>query len=149
MLCSAVFSRALPGAVIHPSNAQVAKYYNDGANIKLVDAGNLRLSEMIGKDEKKLSLLRRCDLLVHVVRCFDLYPPPKPYTPKETASIAEAVRTAKRAVRGIQDSEKTEVEEEKDESVDWPLSPTPLEDIKSLRADMAYADLHFIEERQK
>lgn len=131
-----------------PPNVQVAKYYNDGANIKLVDAGNLRLSEMIRKDEKKLSLLRRCDLLVHVVRCFDLHAP-KPYTPKETTSTAEAVRTAKHGVRGIQDSETEEVEEENDEGVDWPLSPTPLEDIKSLRADMAYADLHFIEERQK
>ncbi|CAM9953441.1 unnamed protein product, partial [Ectocarpus fasciculatus] len=39
--------------------------------------------------------------------------------------------------------------EEVEEEIDWPLSPTPLEDIKETRAEMAYADLQFIEERHK
>ena len=131
-----------------PPITQVAKYYKEDATIKLVDAGSRRLPEMIRTDEHKLSLLRRCDLLVHVVRCFDLEAP-EPRAPEGAIAIAEAVPAAKRALRGVQGIEEVEETEGGGDDVEWPLSPTPLEDIKSARTDMAYADLHFIEERQK
>lgn len=125
----------------------------------------MRLSEMGRKDERKLSLLRRCDLLVHTVRCFDLFEP-KPYKPRRREAKAEVDGEggddgdAEDAARislisnlgggvmvkpGGGDGE--EIEESID--IDWPLSPTPLEDIRGTRAEMAYADLQFIEERQK
>lgn len=100
---------------------------------------------MPGNDERKLGLLRRCDLLVHVVRCFDLYAP-KPYAPKRATEDAgdgdQDVLGASLQVGGAQDGQKVD-------EIDWPLSATPIEDVKSVRADMALADLHFIEERQK
>lgn len=128
------------GPALH---TKVAKYYKGDANIKLVDAGNVRVSEMPGKDERKLGLLRRCDLLVHVARCFDLYAP-KPYTPWGVSDEDEG---------GIAEQEtrvwpKEEAKEE-EEYIDWPLSATPLEDVKNARADMAFADLHFIQERHR
>lgn len=127
---------------------QVAKYYKGDANIKLVDAGNLRMSEMAGKSEHKLGLLRRCDLLVQVVRCFDLY------APKVSASRVshedESSDAAEEDVLGVSMYLGAGQGEGVDESeIDWPLAPTPLEDIRNARADMAYADLQFIEERQK
>eukprot|EP00752_Nemacystus_decipiens_P004166 g3809.t1 len=140
---------------------KVAKHHKGDANIKLVDAGNMRLSDMGRKDERKLALLRRCDLLVHTVRCFDLFEP-KPYKPRRGEAKAEVRRDdydeeeAKEAARillmsnlgggvepGVADGEAVE------EKIDWPLSPTPLEDVRGTRAEMAYADLQFIEERQK
>lgn len=123
----------------------------------------MRLSDMRRKDERKLGLLRRCDLLVHTVRCFDLFEP-KPYKPRRGQANAEVdgeggdeeERAAENAARitllsnlggGVEpgggDGEEVE------ESIDWPLSPTPLEDVTSTRAEMAYADLQFIEERHK
>lgn len=122
----------------------------------------MRLSDMGRKDERKLGLLRRCDLLVHTVRCFDLFEP-KPYKPRrgetktevegEGGDEGEAEEAARIAllsnlgggvtVSGGGDGEEAE------ENIDWPLSPTPLEDVRGTRAEMAYADLQFIEERQK
>lgn len=122
----------------------------------------MRLSDMSGKDEHKLSLLRRCDLLVHTVRCFDLFEP-KPYTPRTRGAKAGVdgeggnEREADDATRisllsnlgGGVNPGGGDGEELEGIVVDWPLSPTPLEDIKGTRAEMAYADLQFIEERQK
>lgn len=127
---------------------QVAKYYKGDANIKLVDAGNLRMSEMAGKSEHKLGLLRRCDLLVHVVRCFDLYAPK--VSSSRVTNDDESSDASEEDVLGVSmylGAGQGERVEESD--IDWPLASTPLEDIRSARADMAYADLQFIEERQK
>lgn len=124
----------------------------------------MRLSEMGRKDERKLGLLRRCDLLVHTVRCFDLFEP-KPYKPRrgeakaevdgeggnegEADDAADAARITLLSNLGggvkLGDGDGEEAEE----NIDWPLSPTPLEDVRGTRAEMAYADLQFIEERQK
>eukprot|EP00903_Cladosiphon_okamuranus_P018058 g16619.t1 len=147
---------------------KVAKHNKGDANIKLVDAGNMRLSDMRRKDERKLGLLRRCDLLVHTVRCFDLFEP-KPDKPRRAQAKAgvdgeggdgaddEGEREAENAARtvlllsnlggGVEPGGRDG--EEVEESIDWPLSPTPLEDVRRTRADMAYADLQFIEERHK
>eukprot|EP00904_Undaria_pinnatifida_P014180 jgi/Undpi1/9893/HiC_scaffold_28.g12347.m1 len=126
---------------------KVAKYYKSDANIKLVDAGNLRISKMAGKSEHKLGLLRRCDLLVQVVRCFDLYAPKisasRGSHDEESSDTAEDVSGISMYLGAAQG----EGVEESD--IDWPLASTPIEDIKNARADMAYADLQFIEERQK
>lgn len=119
----------------------------------------MRLSEMRGKDERKLGLLRRCDLFVHTVRCFDLYKPKPSKTWRgggkeeedgEAGDAEEAEEAARISltsnlggVAGGADGGGAEGE------IDWPLSPTPLEDVRGTRADMAYADLQFIEERQK
>lgn len=119
----------------------MAKYYKGDANIKLVDAGNVRLSRMAGNGEHKLGLLRRCDLLVHVVRCFDLFEPKK-QVPREASEVDDDG-----AVSAL--NEWQDYGEENEEEIDWPLSPTPLEDIKRARTDMAFADLQFIEERHK
>lgn len=124
----------------------------------------MRLSDMKRKDERKLGLLRRCDLLVHTVRCFDLFEP-KPYKPRRGETKAEAggedgdEGEAEEAARislmlnlggGVKVKPGGEDGEEVvEESIDWPLSPTPLEDVRRTRAEMAYADLQFIEERQK
>ena len=127
---------------------QGAKYYKGDANIKLVDAGNLRMSEMAGKSEHKLGLLRRCDLLVHVVRCFDLYAPK--VSSSRVTNDDESSDASEENVLGVSmylGAGQGEGVEESD--IDWPLASTPLEDIRSARADMAYADLQFIEERQK
>lgn len=146
---------------------KVAKHFKGDANIKLVDAGNMRLTEMKGKDERKLGLLRRCDLLVHVVRCFDLFEP----KPQQQRQGGKGEEEEEDGSRGGEDSEEAEDapapswlsnfgggvewgseedgEQVEVEDVEWPLSPTPLEDIRSTRADMAYSDLRFIEERQK
>lgn len=88
------------------------------------------MSEMAGKDNRKLGLLRRCDLLVHVVRCFDLQ---KPKAPDRSDD--------KEAGGGEGDDDL--------DGIDWPLSATPLEDIKSTIEDMAYADLQSIQERHR
>ncbi|CAM9636089.1 unnamed protein product, partial [Laminaria digitata] len=127
--------------------ARVAKYYKGDANIKLVDAGNLRMSEMAGKSEHKLGLLRRCDLLVQVVRCFDLYAPKvsaSRVTDEDESSDAAEEDVLVSMYLGAGQGEGFE-----ESDIDWPLASTPLEDIRSARADMAYADLQFIEERQK
>ncbi|CAN0258664.1 unnamed protein product [Ectocarpus sp. 6 AP-2014] len=137
---------------------KVAKHHKGNAKIKLVDAGNMCLSEMKGKGERKLSLLRHCDLLVHVVRCFDLFEP-KPFKPWRGAGREEEDRPGDE----VDEAPATQLlsnlgggvkqgggdGEEVEEEIDWPLSPTPLEDIKETRAEMAYADLQFIEERHK
>lgn len=121
---------------------QIAKFHQGAADIKLVDAGNVGLSDMAGQDERKLSLVRRCDLLVHVVRCFDLYAP----KPTQESAESEDIGNDQRGKNSFQSGQKDEKEVKE---IDWPLSPTPLEDVKSVRADMAYADLQFIEERHK
>lgn len=142
---------------------QVAKHHKGNADIKLVDAGNMCLSEMRGKDEQKLALLRRCDLLVHVVRCFDLSEP-APYKrwrverkeqgnqeggdEQEAAEDAPERPSLSNLGGGLRDWGGGDGEEV-EEKIDWPLSPTPLEDVRATRAEMAYADLQFIEERQK
>ncbi|CAM9734251.1 unnamed protein product [Hapterophycus canaliculatus] len=142
---------------------KVAKHYRGNASIKLVDAGNMCLPDMRGKDEQKLGLLRRCDLLVHVVRCFDLSEP-APYKRWRVETKEQGSQEA-----GDEDEEAEDAQErpslsnlggglrqgsggdgeEVEEEIDWPLLPTPLEDVRGTRADMAYADLQFIEERQK
>lgn len=105
------------------------------------------MSEMAGKSEHKLGLLRRCDLLVQVVRCFDLYAPkvsasrgPNDDESSESAEdvLGVSMYLGAAQAEGVEESE-----------IEWPLASTPLEDIKNARADMAYADLQFIEERQK
>lgn len=102
---------------------------------------------MAGKSEHKLGLLRRCDLLVQVVRCFDLYAPKisasRGSHDEESSDTAEDVSGISMYLGAAQG----EGVEESD--IDWPLASTPIEDIKNARADMAYADLQFIEERQK
>lgn len=146
---------------MHTRNyVKVAKHFKGNANIKLVDAGNMRLVEMKGKDERKLGLLRRCDLLVHVVRCFDLVEP-KPQHQRRGGKgegdgegvddAAEPEDASASWLSNLGGGVKREGEdgEEVEEEIDWPLLPTPLEDVRSTRAEMAYADLQFIEERQK
>lgn len=118
----------------------------------------MRLSDMGRRDERKLGLLRRCDLLVHTVRCFDLFEP-KPNKPRRGENKAEADREEGEADDAARVSLLSNLGggvtlgggdgEEVEESIDWPLSPTPLEDVRGTRAEMAYADLQFIEERQK
>ncbi|CAM9749387.1 unnamed protein product [Scytosiphon promiscuus] len=142
---------------------KVAKHYKGNANIKLVDAGNMCLSEMRGKDEQKLGLLRRCDLLVHVVRCFDLSEP-TPYKRWRLESKEQQKQEDGDKEEGAEEAQERPSlsnlggglrqgaggdGEEVEEEIDWPLPPTPLEDVRATRAEMAYADLQFIEERQK
>lgn len=117
---------------------KVGYYYKD-ANIKLVDAGSLRISDMAGKDERKLGLLRRCDMLVHVVRCFELHKP-KVSTREGGYNMEDGVNEKEQSVDEVDNDE---------EEIDWPVSATPLEDVKSTIGDMAYADLQFIQERHR
>lgn len=140
-----LFATPKRGSFICPRlHIKVAKYYQKDANIKLVDAGNVRMSEMPGNDERKLGLLRHCDLLVHVARCFDLYAP-KPYTAWGVTDddVGDTTEQETRA------RAKEEEEKEEEKVIDWPLSATPLADVKSARADMASVDLHFIQERHR
>ncbi len=149
-------SHPLPLLAMVHTHLQVAKHFKGDADIKLVDAGNMRLSDMRGKDERKLGLLRRCDLLVHTVRCFDLYKPKLSKTWKgggeegedgEEGNAEEGARISltSNLGGGVGGADGEGVEGE----IAWPLSPTPLEDVRGTRAEMAYADLQFIEERQK
>lgn len=134
---------------------KVAKYYKGNADVKLLDVGNLRISEMAGNNEHKLGLLRRCDLLVHVVRCFDLHKP-KPYTPRgvDVTRDGGTLNDDQRQDEEVEASKTSSnlggiAREIGEDDIEWPLSPTPLEDVKSARGDMAVADLRFIEERQR
>ncbi|CAM9433587.1 unnamed protein product, partial [Discosporangium mesarthrocarpum] len=111
---------------------RVGQYFREGAHIKLVDAGDSPMSELAGKCDKKLALLRRCDLLVHVVRCFDL----------KTQAPGEGRYTEDDDLKG-EDGEVGGKEE------DCGLQATPVEDMKAIRAEMAYTDLQFIEERAR
>ena len=140
------------------THVQVAKHFKGDADIKLVDAGSMRLSEMRRNDERKLGLLRRCDLLVHTVRCFELFEP-KPSKPwrgggkeeedGEAGDTEEAEEAARVSLISNLGGGVGGTNGKGAEDIDWPLSPTPLEDVRGTRADMAYADLQFIEERQK
>lgn len=94
---------------------------------------------MTGKDERKLGLLRRCDMLVHVVRCFDLHKP-KASTRQDGYKMEDGATGKGQGVEEVDDDE---------EGIDWPLSATPLEGVKSTIEDMAYADLQFIQERHR
>lgn len=120
----------------------------------------MRLTDMKGKDEHKLGLLRRCDLLVHVVRCFDLFEP-KPQHQRRGGKAEEDAEGGSESVEAEDASvswlsnvgggleQEAEDWKELEKHIDWPLLPTPLDDVRSTRAEMALTDLRFIEERQK
>lgn len=105
---------------------------------------------MAGRDEPKLGLLRRCDLLVNVVRCFDLYAP-KAFVRRDEVGDKDGVDEDEEALPiALTPREERWQQEWLDQrDVEWPLGAAPLEDVMSTTADMAYADLQFIQERHR
>lgn len=126
-------------------------YYKPNTKIKLLESGTLRVANMPKRDEHKLGLLRRCDMIVHVVRCFELHAPPG-------RNETEGVRGGDRGEIGAPggDEEPPAARRSLDpwkegvfdpDAIDWPVPATPLRDVQRTIADMALADLHFVEER--
>lgn len=127
-------------------------YFYKNANIKLVDAGTRRMPDMFDKDEHKLGLLRRCDMFVHVVRCFDLEKPRAPAPPDGDTAEDDGGNEEQAQARDEVEDDADEVEDDTDndsDEMDWPRAATPLEDVKRAVGDMAYADLQFIQQRRK
>jgi hypothetical protein len=139
------------------------------ADIRLIDAGRVSLEEMPKKEPRRFAQLRRCDLLIHVVRCFDappivwdaeaaaaadadtagdnstaaaFVPKIKPITsvPLQSSSTAAAAAAVISSSANSSSSSNSTAEL---------LPSTPIADILQVRAAMAYADLHIIDERHK
>lgn len=147
----------------------------DRADIRLIDAGRVPLEDMPAQHPQRFAELRRCNLLVHVVRCFAAPPPSPPsdansadggsgddaeaddLLSSRAAAAASALPqrlqarlTAQRqeaaaAAVSINDAADTAQEA----ATETLLPPTPVEDAKSVRASMAFADLAIIEERRR
>jgi hypothetical protein len=119
------------------------------------------------KEPRRFAQLRRCDLLIHVVRCFDappivweaeaaaadadtaadnstsFVPKIKPISSVPLQSSSTAAATASSSSNSANNSSSSS------NSTAELLPPTPISDILQVRAAMAYADLHIIDERHK
>jgi hypothetical protein len=114
------------------------------------------------KEPRRFAQLRRCDLLIHVVRCFDA--PPIVWDVEAAAADADTAgdnSTAAAFVPKIKPISSVPLQSSSNAAAAVVMSnssssnssellpPTPISDILQVRAAMAYADLHIIDERHK
>ncbi|KAG5182683.1 hypothetical protein JKP88DRAFT_317862 [Tribonema minus] len=138
------------------------------ADVRIIDAGRMPLDDMPTQDPGRFAKLRRCNLMIHVVRCFEAPPAPEPTAAQEEQDLstaAEAVvprsrRVPSKLVAAAAAAAAAAASQQESSGADGAmvagnnttqvlLPPTPLEDALRTRAAMAYADLHIIYERSK